>query len=70
MMGLLTYHLRLFTIGVSGQDIPDGSKVIVELHDATNAQVSGDPMALEAGTIISVRRSAKDLHVVSTKRRP
>jgi hypothetical protein len=69
-LGPIGYHLRLFTVGVSGEDIPDGQLVKVEMLTDANAQGSGDPFTIAKGSIVKVRRSTRDLFVVTTKKRP
>ena len=69
-LGPIAYHLRLFTFGVGGEDIPDDRLVKVELLTDANAQGSGDPFTIAKGSIVKVRRSTRDLFVVTTKKRP
>src|SRR5665213_257681 len=63
-LGPIVHYAKLFTFGVSGTDIPDGEQVQFRMLTDANAQGSGDPFVVRAGSRVNIRRSDQDLQVV------
>jgi hypothetical protein len=69
-IGSKLFFARLYTIGLTGVDIPDGESVDFDIVKPTVMQKGGDHFNVAEGDHVHIARTAEEVLVLSTRKRP